>query len=168
MSTVTSERPTRKPRGDKKTELLPASGSASMRIALKSGEWRVMPWTSQGGESGYRLSRDGEEAVFVSDLFPLFRGSPVVLKITADTRTKGEVETLYGLTELDVDPMEYDVGFELVKSDGEKHHIGVSQYGSSCTCGDWIYRRERSEDKALRACKHIRALQGFRLIPSST
>jgi hypothetical protein len=38
MSTVTSERPRSKPRSDKKTELLPASGSASMRIALKSGE----------------------------------------------------------------------------------------------------------------------------------
>jgi hypothetical protein len=51
--------------------------------------------------------------------------------------------------------------WRLTKPDGESYDVSVGRYGDSCTCGDFVWRREGLTDVG---CKHCRAARAVGLI----
>lgn len=51
--------------------------------------------------------------------------------------------------------------FRLGKRDGEAHDVAETPYGPTCTCGDYVWRREHLDPAG---CKHIRSLRAVGLI----
>jgi hypothetical protein len=64
-----------------------------------------------------------------------------------------------------VKPLPVDFGglkaFRLTKPDGEFHDILRDVHGPSCTCGDFVFRRDGIDEAG---CKHIRASRACGLL----
>ena len=67
-----------------------------------------------------------------------------------------------------VRPLPADFGgmraFRLTKPDGEFHDIAREIHGLSCTCGDWVFRRDGIDEAG---CKHVRAAVAVGLLDST-
>jgi hypothetical protein len=64
-----------------------------------------------------------------------------------------------------VRPLPADFGglkaYRLTKSDGDFHDVSRDVYGLSCTCGDFVWRRDGIDPEG---CKHTRSCKALGLL----
>ena len=64
-----------------------------------------------------------------------------------------------------VRPLPADFGglkvFRLTKADGEFHDVSRDVFGTSCTCGDHVWRRDGIDPAG---CKHTRSMKALGLL----
>lgn len=65
----------------------------------------------------------------------------------------------YQVEMLEVEPRER--GYRLSKDDGRQYDVTESDFGPTCDCPDFIFRREGIDPKG---CKHVRALRLYGLV----
>lgn len=70
----------------------------------------------------------------------------------------------YVLRRLAANPAVANPVWRLVKMDGRTFYdVHGDQHGFSCTCGDYVFRRQHEKKK----CKHVEALRAVGLLPNT-
>ena len=69
--------------------------------------------------------------------------------------------TAYNVRPIAVDPSLASQAYRLRKADGTTYTVAMTEYGGSCTCGDYVFHRDGLDPTG---CKHIKAMIAVGLI----